>query len=98
MNSCFLVCKTYNLMVISYCIVSDYTVHDFGDLSFHHLEQDEPYMDVKFPRSVGAASKKLSSAVSRAVGAGHTLVMLGGDHRYLSQKLYEMEHLMFHME
>ncbi|MEQ2162025.1 hypothetical protein GOODEAATRI_015679 [Goodea atripinnis] len=48
--------------------------------SFHHLEQDEPYMDVKFPRSVGAASKTLSSAVSRAVGAGHTLVMLGGDH------------------
>ncbi|KAM4540909.1 arginase-2, mitochondrial [Fundulus diaphanus] len=58
----------------------DYSVHDFGDLSFHQLEQDEPHMDVKFPRSVGAANKKLSSAVSRAVGAGHTLVMLGGDH------------------
>lgn len=55
-------------------------MHDFGDLSFHHLETDEPYMDVKFPRTVGGANKMLSSAVSRAVGAGHTLVMLGGDH------------------
>ncbi|KAG7229190.1 hypothetical protein INR49_013133 [Caranx melampygus] len=58
----------------------DYSVHDFGDLNFRHLENDEPYMDVKFPRNVGAANKMLSGAVSRAVGAGHTLVMLGGDH------------------
>lgn len=58
----------------------DYSVHDFGDLNFHHLEKDEPYMDVKFPRSVGGANKMLSGAVSRAIGAGHTLVMLGGDH------------------
>ncbi|XP_073340346.1 arginase-2, mitochondrial [Pagrus major] len=58
----------------------DYSVHDFGDLDFHHFEKDEPYMDVKSPRNVGAANKMLSGAVSRAVGAGHTLVMLGGDH------------------
>uniref|UniRef100_A0A3Q2YCA8 Arginase n=1 Tax=Hippocampus comes TaxID=109280 RepID=A0A3Q2YCA8_HIPCM len=58
----------------------DYAVHDFGDLTFHYPEMDEPYMNVKFPRTVGAATKKLSGAVSRAVGAGHTLVMLGGDH------------------
>ncbi|XP_054652992.1 arginase-2, mitochondrial [Dunckerocampus dactyliophorus] len=58
----------------------DYAVHDFGDLAFHHPETDEPYMNVKFPRTVGAASKKLSGAVSRAVGSGHTLVVLGGDH------------------
>ncbi|XP_077394680.1 arginase-2, mitochondrial [Festucalex cinctus] len=58
----------------------DYAVHDFGDLNFHYPEMDEPYMNVKFPRTVGAATKKLSGAVSRAVGAGHTLVMLGGDH------------------
>lgn len=59
----------------------DYSVHDFGDLDFHHFEKDEPYMDVKSPRNVGAANKMLNGAVSRAVGAGHTLVMLGGDHR-----------------
>lgn len=59
----------------------DYSVHDFGDLNFHQIEKDEPYMDVKFPRNVGAANKMLYGAVSRATAAGHTLVMLGGDHR-----------------
>ncbi|XP_008311803.1 arginase-2, mitochondrial [Cynoglossus semilaevis] len=58
----------------------DYSVHDFGDLNFPHIEKDEPYMEVKFPRNVGAANKILSGAVSRAIGAGHTFVMLGGDH------------------
>ncbi|XP_039898155.1 arginase-2, mitochondrial [Simochromis diagramma] len=58
----------------------DFSVHDFGDLNFQHLEEDEPYMDVKFPRTVGAANKKLSAAVRSAVSAGHTLLMLGGDH------------------
>ncbi|CAJ1074762.1 arginase-2%2C mitochondrial [Xyrichtys novacula] len=58
----------------------DYSVHDFGDLSFHFPEKDEPYMNVQRPRTVGAANKKLCGAVSRVVGAGHTLVMLGGDH------------------
>lgn len=38
-------------------------------------------MDVNFPRNVGAANKMLAGATSRAIEAGHTLVMLGGDHR-----------------
>uniref|UniRef100_A0A3P9JUW8 Arginase n=1 Tax=Oryzias latipes TaxID=8090 RepID=A0A3P9JUW8_ORYLA len=58
----------------------DYSVHDFGDLNFPPVEKDEPYMGVKFPRTVGTANKMLSGAVSRAVGAGHRLVLLGGDH------------------
>lgn len=58
----------------------DYSVHDFGDLSFQHLEKDEPFMHVPFPRTVGRANKLLSGAVSRAIEAGHTTVMLGGDH------------------
>ncbi|KAK7904150.1 hypothetical protein WMY93_016757 [Mugilogobius chulae] len=58
----------------------DYSVHDFGDLTFPKIDKDEPYMGVRSPRNVGAATKKLSGAVSRAIGAGHTLVMLGGDH------------------
>ncbi|KAM3595241.1 uncharacterized protein V6R79_020431 [Siganus canaliculatus] len=58
----------------------DYSVHDFGDLNFPNLEEDKTYMDLVFPRNVGTANKMLSTAVSRAVGAGHTLVMLGGDH------------------
>ncbi|XP_070775843.1 arginase-2, mitochondrial isoform X3 [Enoplosus armatus] len=65
----------------------DYSVHDFGDLNFHHLEKDEPYMNVKSPRTVGGANKIIAGAVSRAVGAGHTLVMLGGDHSHILKTL-----------
>lgn len=72
-----------------YLFPPDYSVHDFGDLDFHHFEKDEPYMDVKSPRNVGAANKMLSGAVSRAVGAGHTLVMLGGDHRYTEAPVHQ---------
>lgn len=61
---------------------SDYSIHDFGDLTFHYPEKDDSYMNVQLPRTVGAANKKLCGAVSRLVGAGHTLVMLGGDHRW----------------
>ncbi|KAL0178183.1 hypothetical protein M9458_027077, partial [Cirrhinus mrigala] len=57
-----------------------YAVHDFGDLTFKHLEKDEHFMHVPFPRTVGRANKLLSGAVSGAVGAGHTCIMLGGDH------------------
>uniref|UniRef100_A0A8C1SRA4 arginase n=1 Tax=Cyprinus carpio TaxID=7962 RepID=A0A8C1SRA4_CYPCA len=58
----------------------DYAVHDFGDLTFKHLEKDEHFMHVPFPRTVGRANQLLSGAVSGAVGAGHTCIMLGGDH------------------
>lgn len=57
-------------------------MHDFGDLSFEQLEKDDRFMNVPFPRTVGRANQMLSDAMSRAVGAGHTAVMLGGDHRY----------------
>ncbi|KAF5892738.1 arginase-2, mitochondrial, partial [Clarias magur] len=55
-------------------------VHDFGDLSFEHLEEDDRFMNVPFPRTVGRANEILSEAISTAVGAGNTAVMLGGDH------------------
>ncbi|KAL6488062.1 hypothetical protein MHYP_G00046880 [Metynnis hypsauchen] len=58
----------------------EFPVHDFGDLSFQHLEKDDHFMHVPFPRTVGWATQQVSGAVSRAVGAGHTSVMLGGDH------------------
>ncbi|KAJ8341064.1 hypothetical protein SKAU_G00333550 [Synaphobranchus kaupii] len=58
----------------------DYSVHDFGDLSFPRLDKDEHFMQVPFPRTVGRANQLLSTAVNSAVGAGHTCVMLGGDH------------------
>ncbi|CAL8274248.1 unnamed protein product [Merluccius merluccius] len=58
----------------------DYPVHDLGDLQFQHPEKDEACMQVNFPRTVGRANQLLAKAVSGAVGAGHTCVMLGGDH------------------
>ncbi|XP_034051461.1 arginase-2, mitochondrial [Thalassophryne amazonica] len=57
-----------------------YAVHDLGDLDFQNLEEDNPFMDVKFPRTVGAANELLSATVSKAVSADQTLVTLGGDH------------------
>nr|AHA36868.2 mitochondrial arginase-2 [Heteropneustes fossilis] len=55
-------------------------VHDFGDLRFEHPQEDNRFMNVPYPRTVGRANEILSDAISRAVGAGHTTVMLGGDH------------------
>ncbi|KAG7274660.1 hypothetical protein CRUP_004584 [Coryphaenoides rupestris] len=58
----------------------DCPVHDLGDLKFHHPEKDDTFMQVHNPRTVGRANQLLASTVSSAVGAGHTCVMLGGDH------------------
>ncbi|KAI4876888.1 hypothetical protein NFI96_027126, partial [Prochilodus magdalenae] len=58
----------------------EYPVHDFGDLSFQDLVKDDHFMHVPFPRTVGRATQLVSGAVSSAVGAGHTSIMLGGDH------------------
>ncbi|KAM4904555.1 arginase-2, mitochondrial-like [Sylvia borin] len=56
-------------------------VHDFGDLNFTQVPNDELYNNlVLYPRSVGLASQMLADAVSRAVAAGHRCVTLGGDH------------------
>ncbi|KAK1160462.1 arginase, non-hepatic 1-like [Acipenser oxyrinchus oxyrinchus] len=55
-------------------------VYDLGDLNFTHLANDDTYKRIPFPRTTGLASKVLADAVSRAVGAGHTCVTLGGDH------------------
>uniref|UniRef100_A0A8C0ZEU7 Arginase n=2 Tax=Cyanistes caeruleus TaxID=156563 RepID=A0A8C0ZEU7_CYACU len=56
-------------------------VHDFGDLNFTQVPNDELYNNlILYPRSVGLASQILADAVSRAVAAGHRCVTLGGDH------------------
>ncbi|KAG8451358.1 hypothetical protein GDO86_003532 [Hymenochirus boettgeri] len=57
------------------------SIHDIGDLHFAQVPNDELYNSiVKYPRTVGLASKLLAEEVSKAVGAGHTCVTLGGDH------------------
>ncbi|KAM8920952.1 arginase-2, mitochondrial [Pelodytes ibericus] len=56
-------------------------VYDVGDLNFSHVPNDALYNNtVKHPRTVGLACQVLADAVSKAVGAGHTCVTLGGDH------------------
>ncbi|XP_068253421.1 arginase-2, mitochondrial isoform X1 [Nyctibius grandis] len=56
-------------------------VHDFGDLNFTPVPNDELYNNlILYPRSVGLASQVLADAVSRAVAAGHSCVTIGGDH------------------
>lgn len=62
-------------------------VHDFGDLNFTQVPNDELYNNlVLYPRSVGLATQMLADAVSRAVAAGHRCVTLGGDHRWADLK------------
>lgn len=57
-------------------------VHDFGDLNFTQVPNDELYNNlISYPRSVGSASQVLADAVSRAIVAGHSCVTIGGDHR-----------------
>ncbi|MEE6492056.1 hypothetical protein FKM82_016461 [Ascaphus truei] len=57
------------------------SVYDIGDLNFSQVPNDELYNNtVKYPRTVGLACQVLANAVSRAVGAGHTCITLGGDH------------------
>lgn len=57
-------------------------VHDFGDLNFPQVPNDELYNNlILYPRSVGLASQVVADAVSRAVAAGHSCVTIGGDHR-----------------
>lgn len=73
-----------NQVVLTFSFSPENAVHDFGDLSFEHLEEDNQFMNIPFPRTVGQANQVLSDAMSRAVGAGHMAVMLGGDHRYLN--------------
>uniref|UniRef100_A0A4W4HI85 Arginase n=1 Tax=Electrophorus electricus TaxID=8005 RepID=A0A4W4HI85_ELEEL len=55
-------------------------VHDLGDLSFPYLEKDDSFINVTSPRTVGRANQVVSEAVSKAVEAGHTTILLGGDH------------------
>ncbi|XP_053331146.1 arginase-2, mitochondrial [Spea bombifrons] len=56
-------------------------VYDFGDLNFPQVPNDILYNNnVKHPRTVGLACRVLADAVSRAIGAGHTCITLGGDH------------------
>ncbi|ESO92074.1 hypothetical protein LOTGIDRAFT_204097 [Lottia gigantea] len=55
-------------------------VCDHGDLTFDYIENDTPDGNVKNPRTVGHANKKISKAVSDIIYNGQLCLNLGGDH------------------
>ncbi|XP_069463506.1 arginase-1 [Ambystoma mexicanum] len=57
-----------------------YDVKDYGDLHFPDVANDEPFLNVKNPRTVGQANEKLAKAVTEVKKTGRTCLTLGGDH------------------
>uniref|UniRef100_H3CD43 Arginase n=1 Tax=Tetraodon nigroviridis TaxID=99883 RepID=H3CD43_TETNG len=55
-------------------------IHDYGNLTFEDIAEDEPVGGVKHVRAVGRANQTLSEAVRAVKMDGRVSVMLGGDH------------------
>lgn len=55
-------------------------VKDYGDLHFPDVENDEPFNNVKNPRTVGQANEKLAKTVSEVKKSGRICLTVGGDH------------------
>ncbi|XP_072265014.1 arginase-1 [Pyxicephalus adspersus] len=58
----------------------EYDVKDYSDLHFPELPQDEPFQNVKNPRTVGLATEKVANAVTEVKKTGRICLTLGGDH------------------
>ncbi|XP_040285079.1 arginase-1 [Bufo bufo] len=58
----------------------EYDVKDFGDLHFPDLPSDEPFQNVKNPRTVGKAAEKVANTVAEVKKSGRVCLTLGGDH------------------
>ncbi|BFZ25586.1 hypothetical protein BsWGS_28625 [Bradybaena similaris] len=56
------------------------SVVDHGDVDLEPLPIDEPNTSIRNPRSVGAANKKLSGAISEILRGNQSVLTLGGDH------------------
>jgi arginase len=57
-----------------------YGVYDYGDLQFEELTNDPPAANIKYPRTIGKATKKISDKVSEVIQSNNTCLTLGGDH------------------
>uniref|UniRef100_A0A2C9M9J1 Arginase n=3 Tax=Biomphalaria glabrata TaxID=6526 RepID=A0A2C9M9J1_BIOGL len=55
-------------------------VIDHGDIEIEVVPRDEPMKNVRNPRTVAAANKKLSDAVAKLVKMNQSVLALGGDH------------------
>ncbi|XP_050405119.1 arginase, hepatic [Patella vulgata] len=58
----------------------DYEVVDHGDIEIESIPGDKPDGNVKNPRSVGRANKKISDKVASIVKSKELCLNLGGDH------------------
>lgn len=58
----------------------DCDVKDYGDLHFVDVENDEPFQNVKNPRTVGQANEKLAKTVTEVKKSGRICLTVGGDH------------------
>lgn len=66
--------------IISKLETMGYDVEDFGDVQFEQMKVDPPHNNVKYPRTVGAASKKIADKVSNIISQDKVALTLGGDH------------------
>ncbi|XP_018423185.1 PREDICTED: arginase-1 isoform X2 [Nanorana parkeri] len=58
----------------------EYDVKDYSDLPFPELPHDEPFQNVKNPRTVGQATETVANAVSEVKKSGRVCLTIGGDH------------------
>lgn len=56
------------------------SVIDHGDVQIENIPNDEPIKNLKNPRTVGNANRKLSESVSKLLKMNQSVLALGGDH------------------
>jgi len=65
-----------------------YSIEDFGDIQFEQMLVDSPSNNVKYPRTVGSATKKIAEKVANIVSQDKVALSLGGDHSMTLGTLY----------
>lgn len=71
----------HKILFLFFIFFAEYDVRDYGDLLFPELACDEPFQNVKNPRTVGQATEKVANVVSEVTRSGRVCLTLGGDHR-----------------
>lgn len=66
--------------IIDQLIQLKFPVNDKNDLTFEEFSDDPTVGNIKRPKCVGRANRKISDAVSSSLRAGHQCLTLGGDH------------------
>lgn len=66
--------------IIDQLIQLKFPVNDMKDLTFEEFADDPTVGNIKRPRCVGRANRKIADAVSSSLRDGHTCLLLGGDH------------------